>query len=185
MEIIEAIHTRQSIGKVKPDPIPQELIEKLLMAGEQAPNHHKVRPWRFVVIREGGRDQLGAVFAASIKERKPETEEAALGAEKAKFLRSPVIIAVGVDKPIEAKVVEIENICAAAAAAQNILLAAHGLGLAAQWRTGPAATDAKVKNFLGLEADQHLIAFIYIGYPLTEPPEPHRLSFEDRTRWVE
>lgn len=185
MDILQAIHSRQSIGKVKPDPIPQDLVEKLLAAGAQAPNHHKVRPWRFVVISGAGREQLGEVFAASIKERKPDTDEATLNAEKAKFLRSPLIIAVGVDKPSEAKVVEIENISAAAAAAQNILLAAHALGLAAQWRTGAAATDPKVKSFLGFEADQHLIAFIYIGYPLAEPPAPNRHSHADRTRWLE
>lgn len=42
MDIFEAIHTRQSIAKVKPDPVPHELIERLLSAAVQAPNHHKV-----------------------------------------------------------------------------------------------------------------------------------------------
>jgi nitroreductase len=185
MDIFEAIHARQSIGKVKPDPLPHDLIEKLLAAGAQAPNHRDVRPWRFIVISGAGRDQLGEVFAASIKSQKPETPEAALAGEKAKFLRAPVLIAVGVDKPADPKVVEIENICAAAAAAQNILLAAHGLGLAAQWRTGGAATDPQVKEFLGLQADQHLIAFIYIGYPLSEVAPKSRPTFDDRTRWID
>ena len=185
MELFEAIHTRQSIGKVKPDSVPRELIEKLLSAAVQAPNHHKVRPWRFIVLTGAGRERLGEVMAASIKKRKPEVEELALNAERAKFLRAPLLIAVGVDKPVEAKVVELENICAAAAAAQNILLAAHGLGLAAHWRTGAAATDPDVKAFLGLQADQHLIAFLYIGYPLTEPVVRNRPSFEDRTHWLD
>ena len=52
---------------------------------------------------------------------------------------APVPIVVGVDKPNLPKVVKIENVCAAAAATQNMLLAAHGLGLAAMWRTGDAA----------------------------------------------
>ena len=50
MELFEAIHTRQTQGKVKPDALPRETIEKLLSAGAQAPNHYKVRPWRFVVL---------------------------------------------------------------------------------------------------------------------------------------
>jgi nitroreductase len=185
MDIFDAIHNRQSIGKVKPDPVPRELIEKILAAAVQAPNHHHVRPWRFVALSGQSRERLGAVVAESIRQREPNALPAALDAERAKFLRAPVLIAVGVDKPNEPKVVEIENICAAAAAAQNILLAAHGLGLAAMWRTGPGATDLAVKTFLGFTPGQHLIGFIYIGYPLVEPAKPSRPSFEDRTTWLE
>ena len=184
MELFEAIYNRQSIGKVKPDPIPPDLIEKLLAAGAQAPNHREVYPWRFIVISGDGRKQLGEALAASLKAQKPDLADVALDAEKAKFFRSPVIIAVGVDKPSNPKVVEIENICAAATAAENILLAATGLGLVAQWRTGAAATDANVKALLGLEADQPLIAFIYVGYPLSEPTPKQRPSYKDRTRWL-
>ena len=46
MDVLTAIHTRQSIGKVRPDSVPRALIEQLLAAGAQAPNHHKVRPYR-------------------------------------------------------------------------------------------------------------------------------------------
>ena len=100
-------------------------------------------------------------------------------------LRSPVLIAVGVDKPTEAKVLEIENICAGAAAVENLLLAAHGLGLAAKWRTGQPARDPKVKQFLGFDPDQPLIAFIYLGYPEFECGPVERPSIEDRTRWMD
>jgi len=96
-----------------------------------------------------------------------------------------VLIAIGVDKPGEPKVLEIENVCAAAAATQNLLLAAHALGLGAKWRTGEWARDERVKKFLGFEPDQHLIGFIYIGYPETEVEHPSRPSFEDRTVWME
>jgi nitroreductase len=185
MQTLETIHDRQSIGQVKPDPVAPGLIEKILAAGAQAPNHHKVRPWRFVVISGAGRVRLGAVRADSIRSQTPGVEEAALNAERAKFVRAPVLIAVGVDLPNEARVSEIENICAAAAAAQNMLLAAQALGLAAIWRTGPAATDSRVKSFLGFGPDQHLIAFLYIGYPLGDPAPPARPSFEDRTVWME
>lgn len=185
MEVSEAIHKRQSIGKVKPDPVSRDLIEKILSAAVQAPNHHTVRPWRFVVLTGTARERLGAAFAAGLKTRKPETEEAALKAEQNKPLRSPVLIAVAVDKPVAPNVVEIENICATAAACENLLLAAHGLGLAAMWRTGAPASDPVVKKFLGFEADQQIIAFIYIGYPLTELTTPNRPSFEDRTTWLD
>jgi nitroreductase len=95
------------------------------------------------------------------------------------------VIAVGVDKPTEAKVLEIENICAAAAATENLLLAAHAIGLGAKWRTGEWARDAMVKEFLGFDSDQTIIGFIYVGYPEFVEEFPARPSFEDRVRWME
>ena len=50
MELFEAIYGRRSVGKVKPDALPREVVEKLLSAAAQAPNHYKVSPWRFVVL---------------------------------------------------------------------------------------------------------------------------------------
>jgi len=185
MNIFEAIHSRHSQGKVKPDPVPRELIETLLDAAVQAPNHYKVRPWRFVVLTGEGRNKLGEVMAASQQERHPEFPIEAFDKCRALPFRAPVVIAVGVDKPSEAKVLEIENIAAVAAAVQNLLLAAHAMGLGAKWRTSEWARDPKVKEFLGFDSDQHIIGFIYLGYPEFASEPPPRASFEDRTVWME
>ncbi len=185
MDVLEAIHTRHSVGKVKTDPVPRELIEKLLSAAVQAPNHYRVRPWRFVVLTGQGRERLGDVMADAFHKKFPDVAPEALDKERAKPLRSPLLIAVGVDKPAEPKVLEIENVVAAAAACQNLLLAAQGLGLAAHWRTGDPARDPEVKKFLGFTPDQDLIAFLYVGYPDLPPAGEERPSFEDRTRWIE
>ena len=185
MDLFDAIYQRQSIGKVKPDPVPRDIIEQLLSAAVQAPNHHRVRPWRFIVLSDTARERLGDVIAESKRLAAPDTPAAVLDVERSRPLRSPVIIAVGVDKPTEPKVLEVENICAAAAAAQNLLLAATDLGLGAMWRTGPAALDPRVKEFLGLASDQHLIALIYVGYPEGERIRQERPGFEDRTIWME
>lgn len=185
MDVFEAIHNRHSLGKVKQDPVPRELIEKLLDAAVQAPNHYKVRPWRFVVLTGEALKRLGDVMAASQQERHPEFPPEAFDKCRSLPLRAPVLIAVGVDKPSEEKVLEIENVCAAAAAIQNLLLAAHAMGLGAKWRTGEWARDAKVKEFLGFEPDQYIIGFIYLGYPEFVPESAPRPSFEDRTVWME
>ena len=185
METLEAIHTRQSIGKVKSDPVPRALIEKLLSAAVQAPNHYKVRPWRFVVMTGEARAKLGEVMADSLRAEHPEYPPEAFEKEKGKPLRTPVLVAVGVDLPSEAKVIEVENICASAAAVENLLLAAHDLGLAAKWRTGTAARNPQVKRFLGFAPSQYLIAFVYIGYPEFEPAPTERPSYDDRTVWME
>lgn len=184
MELFDALHGRMTIKKVKQDPIPRETIEKILSAAVQAPNHHKVRPWRFVVLTGDGRRKLGDVMAASFADRNPEAPVEGLERTRALPLRAPVVIAIGADKPAESRIIEVENISSASAAGQNILLAAHALGLGAVWRTGEWARDVKVKEFLGFAPDQHIIGFIYVGYPDVTPDPYSRAGFEDRVTWV-
>lgn len=184
MELFETIHGRTTVGKVKPDALAREIVEKLLSAGAQAPNHHKVRPWRFVVLTGDGRKKLGDVMAASFADRNPGLPPEGLDKTRALPLRAPVVIAVGADKPGEARILETENISAASAACMNILLAAHALGLGAIWRTGEWARDAKVKEFLGFESDQHIVGFIYVGHPEATPAPYARAGFEDRAKWL-
>lgn len=186
MELKTALHTRISVPKVKAESLPRELILKLLEAGNQAPNHHRVRPWRFFVLTGAARSRLGDVMAASQRDRRPDLPSDAFDKTRALPLRAPVVIAVGVDQPApDSKTIEIENVCAASAACQNILLAAHDLGLGAIWRTGEWARDPQVKAFFGLEGAQHLIAFLYIGYSEGEMKFNERPPVDDRVVWIE
>ncbi len=184
MELFEAIFGRYSQGQVKPDDVPRSLIEQLLSAAVQAPNHYKVRPWRFVVLTGKSREHLGDIMAASFASRHPDVEAGAIEKTKSLTMRSPVLIAVGVDKPTEPQVIELENVCAVSAACQNLLLAAHALGLGAKWRTGEWASDPKVKEYLGFKTDQHIAAFLYIGYPEFVLEKFDRPTFTDRTIWM-
>jgi nitroreductase len=185
MELFEAIHARQTIKKVKQDDVPRELIEKILSAAVQAPNHYKVRPWRFVVLTGDGRKKLGDVFAASFLDRHPDTPPEGLDKVRATPLAAPVVIVVAADKPSEPKIVEMENISSASAASYIIVLTAWALGLGAKWKTGEWVNDPKVKQFLGFDVDQHIVGFIYIGYPEVTPEPYVRVGFEDRTVWME
>ena len=186
METLEAIFTRNSVSSVRPDPIPGELVERLLFAAVQAPNHYHVRPWRFVVLQGAARQRLGDLMADILREAHPEVPPAGLDKERAKPLRAPLLIAVGVARADDPRESPTEDLCAAAAACENLLLAAHALGLAGMWRTGTAASDPRVKALLGLDPDQPLIAFLYIGYPNdTLPSRPPRPSFEDRVAFMD
>lgn len=185
MDVIEAIHKRQSAGKMQSKAVPRDDLVKLLDAAAQAPNHYKVRPWRFVVLTGKGLLQLGDVMAEVFRRKFPDVEAAAVERERDKPLRAPAIIAVGVDPPADPRVLEIENICAAAAACENLLLAAEAIGLGAHWRTGDAARDPEIKRFLGLSEEQQLIAFVYLGYPEVWPPLPERPDSSERTRWID
>lgn len=186
MDAIQAIYSRHSITDLRQDPVPRSLVEQLLAAAVQAPNHYKVRPWRFVVLQGSALVRLGDIFAEVLHARHPNLPPAALEKERDKALRAPLLIAVGVERCEDPRVVTIENICAVAAACENLLLAATALGLAGKWRTGSQAVDEHIKTFLGLDPEQPLIGFFYIGYPAeNQPPVGERPSFEDRTNWME
>ena len=185
MDTLKAIFTRQSVPVVRPDPVPRALVERLLAAAVQAPNHYHVRPWRFVVLQGPARERLGDVFAEILREKQPDLPAAALDKERAKPLRAPLLIVVGVDLADDPRVIEQENLCATAAAVENLLLAAHALGLAGMWRTGAPAYDPRVKTFLGFQDGQPLIGFLYLGFPVEERPAVTRPSYEDHTVWME
>jgi nitroreductase len=189
--ILEVIRERRSIGAVRPDRPPRELIEQVLEAGRWAPNHHLTEPWRFFVLSGGAREALGDAMAVAMSnqaaaggEHAAEAHARARDKERKKPLRAPVLIVVAVEPVDSPEVVPMEEVLAGGAAAQNMLLAAHALGLAARWRTGPAAYAREVKEFLGLSLQAHIIGFLYVGYPLGPATTVHRAPLDRHARWM-
>ena len=186
-DLLEAIRTRRSIGRVRPESPPRELVEQLLEAATWAPNHRLTEPWHFFVLAGDARRELGDVMARSLDAVLPSDasdRQAQLDKARAKPLRAPVIIAVGVVPQEGPKVIEVEEVLAGGAAVQNLLLAAHDRGLAAMWRTGEPAYDPAVKAFLGLPPNAHLIGFVYVGYPDAPPSQKRRRPAAECTRWL-
>jgi nitroreductase len=187
MYVFDLIKRRRSIGKMTGERPTREQIEQLVEAATHAPNHHKAQPWKFLVLAGNAREELGTVMALSLADRLEETRsdkaQATLNKERNKPLRSPVVIVVAAESPNQPKVMEIENIEATAAAVQNMLLTAEEMGLACMWRTGDAAYDPHVKQWLGLESGEHIIAFLYVGYPAIPRLERIPISYKDKTTW--
>jgi len=192
VSVFETIKKRRSIGKMSDARPTREQIERLLEAATHAPNHHNVQPWRFIVLAGEARAEVGGLMAASLAERlgatatafDPEKAQVLINKERHKLLRSPIVIVVVSEQPRQPKVLAIENIEATAAAVQNILLTAEEMGLAAMWRTGDAAADPRVKGWLGVDAADHIVAFVYLGFPAIPKLERHPVSFEEKTTWI-
>lgn len=190
MDVFEAIYKRRSIGKVKPDPVEKEKIEKLLEAATWAPNHHYTEPWRFFVLTGEGRRPLGRTLAEIAKEDMTgdpllEENQEKLKRMEEKPFRAPVVIAVAVTPSDQPKVIEIEEVGAVNAAIQNMLLAAHALGLGAVWRTGKPTYHSKMKELFGLRERDEVLGFVYIGYPDIPEREGKRVSFREKTKWID
>jgi nitroreductase len=189
MDVLTAISTRRSIGVVKPDPVPTELINKILEAGSWAPSHHRTEPWRFFVLSGDARKRLGKTLA-SIAEKTledPQSDESKkrLKKEELKPLRAPVIIAVAVEPTINEKVLVKEEYAAVNAAIQNMLLAAHSLGLGTVWRTGNVCYSPDINQLFGLSDEAEMLGFIYIGYSNMKEIQGKRKHFSEVTKWFD
>jgi nitroreductase len=187
MEALEAVITRCSVAPAfLGEPAPDDAaLERILAAGASAPDHGRLRPWRFIVIRGAGRARLGEVFAEALRRRDPAAPEAALEQERGRPLRAPLVIAVAAALDREhAKIPEIEQILSTGAAVQNMLLAAHAQGYGGKWLTGANAYDDHVKAALGLAPDHRLVAFLYLGTVEGRPPTvPHADAREHTIEW--
>jgi nitroreductase len=190
LDVIRAIETRRSIGRVKQAPVPRELIERILESGVHAPNHKITEPWRFHVFSGKGRGELARVRAEIARlqaEAEGESEEMATGRisrERKKAFRAPVVIAV-ISEAGRDEVETLENYAACAAAVQNMQLTAHALGLAAMWRTGPIVYHQEMRRFFGLKENDRIVAHVYLGYPDMGVRPRRRDPANKKTVWHE
>ncbi|RYM02223.1 nitroreductase [Sporolactobacillus sp. THM7-7] len=191
MDTIEAIETRRSVKKVTEKIPPKALIMKILDAARRAPNHFNTEPWHFTVLTGEGRNKLGEAYGKLNQEKLDQPSRELLdsvyekGLSKAK--RAPVVIVVTVEPSDNPRVKKVEEIAATACAVENMLLAAHALGLGAMWRTGDPTYTETMKRAFGVSENGLVMGFIYVGYPeagVTYKP-PARKSVEDITIWVE
>ena len=160
MDALEAIRTRRSIRQYQDKPVPQDLVQQVLTAAMSAPSACNAQPWQFVVIRD-----------RKILKEVPRLNPYAAMAEHA-----PLAILVCGDLSLEVSAGYWVVDCAAAV--QNLLLAAHALGLGAVW-TGIYPQQDRIEGFRGLlNLPQQVIphSLIPMGYPAEQP------AHEDRYR---
>ncbi len=188
MDVTRAIETRQSVGRVRQDPVPRELIEQILESAVHAPNHKITEPWCFHVFAGKGRGEFArarAELARIMAEAEGEDEDFAVGRisrERKKAFRAPVVIAV-ISEAGRDEVETIENYAACAAAVQNMQLTAHSLGLGSIWRTGPVAYHEHMRDFLGLGEGDRIVAYLYVGYPDMGERPRRRGAASEKTTW--
>jgi nitroreductase len=180
---ISTLLSRASV-KLLGEPGPDDAeLRVILEAAVRAPDHGKLRPWRFFVVRGDARRRLSDLFVAGVKRREPGANEAQIEKEREKPLRAPVTIAVVAKIVVGHKIPEIEQELSAGAAAMNILNAIHALGFAAKWVTGANCYDTEFKRAFGLDSTDRLIGFIHVGTPiekaaLAERPDPSEFAVE-------
>ena len=163
MDLFDAIDTRSSAARLtEPGPGPEQ-FDRLLRAAARAPDHGRLRPWRFIVLGGAARESFTAAAAEAKRTRLPAMTPEQVAAERDKTGRSPSIVVAACVVDRTTKVPEIEQVIAVGAAVENLVLAAHAMGYGVMWKTGAAAYDPRVKAVLGLRPDDHIVAILHLG----------------------
>lgn len=160
---LQLLHDRRTVSRVTdPGPTAAEL-DAILAAAGTAPDHGRLHPWRLVVLTDEDRTRVAAAFAAAQRtfDDDPDLVERAAS----KPLRGPCVVAAFARTVDHPKVPAWEQLAAAAAAVQNLCLAATALGFGSAWRTGRFVEHALVRAALGAADDERVIGLIHLGSP--------------------
>lgn len=162
MDTIEAIHTRRSIREYQNKPIPEELITEVLKAAMAAPSARNQQPWEFIVITDSELRKKVATVSPNAR----------------MIVDAPLAILVCGNLKIETAPGYWVIDCSAAT--QNILLAAHALGLGAVW-TGVHPREARVEGLVEIfDLPEYILphSLVVIGYPAQQTEHPDRFKPE-------
>lgn len=185
MDVLEAIRSRSSVSDLGGEIDEATIVRLIQEAAVWAPNHHHTEPWHFTVLKGKARERVGLSWAEAAAAEIPiegATREKYISKESQKLLRAPVVLVVS--QRVSGTPVQIEEDHAAVAACiQNLLLAAHGVGLGARWRTGKMAYHPAMLKILGLPETSRIVGFIYIGHTTSGDTPPRQRNLDGIIDW--
>ncbi|MFJ8142964.1 nitroreductase [Streptomyces sp. NPDC096013] len=170
MDVMTAVLTRRSEHLlVEPAPSDQEFTY-LLRAAATAPDHGRLRPWRWILVRGEGRAALGRCFAEDCPAPDHRRDQAQAAPRRAPLLATLVFAPVA-----DQRIPEWEQLAAASAMTSSLTLLLHARGFGSIWRTGRFTESAGARRLLGLQPDERLLGWLYIGTPAQLQPRRRRI----------
>ena len=191
MNTLETIAKRRSIRKFKDIPVPDDLLQKILQAGAQAPSGKNRQPWRFVVVKENKRAEMVQVLRKGIAKAKAQGDDIGSSPWSANVMeQAPVSVFVinpqglppWLAHSIDQNFSDVVDIQSIGAAIQNMLLAAQELGLGSLWICDVFYAYEDLMNWLGEKGE--LIAAVSFGYADESPAARSRKPLEEIVRVV-
>ena len=179
-DFFDLVRSRRSIRRYDPRPVPADLIDRLMEAAIWAPSAHNRQPWRFVVMSgEATKQRLAAAMGERLRAdlaadgAPSDLIERDAGRSHARLIGAPLLIVLcltlaDMDAYPDERRAANEAIMASqsvAMAGQNLLLAAHALGLGACWLCAPLFCSDTVRRTLDLPGDWQPQGLITAGYP--------------------
>lgn len=186
-QLINWINSRRSIGNLSIPAPTHTQIEAAIECAATAPDHKKLRPWRFIVTEGNARHELGRAFIAAAEAKAVAEGETLSEKDRQKTynmpLRAPVIITVITQMQAHKKVPPFEQMLSAGAAVQNLILALKAQGFSTVWRTGLLCNEPAVKAYFGVSADDYVTAFVYTGSSPCDTPMRKPIDIEPLLRF--
>ena len=164
--------------------IDDSIVEQVLENAKWAPSHGNIQPWKFVVFTEDGLKKLADFQSNLYKESSGDHfKETTFQTLQANPLKASHVIAICLKRDPNKKFPEIEEISAVATAVQNMYLTITAYGVGGYWTTGGVTYNPKAKSFFGLEEDDRLMGFFYVGEIAAHSPEKNRKPLEEVIEW--
>jgi len=188
MDAYEAMARRTSTRGFRTEPVPREVIARIIAAAVRAPNHKLTEPWRFAVLTGASARQFAELRRRHRAARFPDpaAPEAARAIEKThrEALATPafvVVLCAEAEDPVRRE----EDFAAAMMATENLLLAATAEGLGSYLRTGGLMQDEALRALVRAPAGHRIVAMVSLGYPEAPEPPKRRADPADRTEWLD
>ena len=189
LQVEKTIKNRRSIGwaKMNGKQVPDETVNQLLALADWAPTHGRTEPWYFFVYGGDALKQFGRTHADLYWQHTAEDKRQEATFDKLLHnvdLASHLIIAV-MKRGVNPKIPQLEEIAAASAAVQNILLGATALGIATFWSTGGMTNNPALKDHLQLGPDDIILGLLYMGYT-DEPAKDgvRNIPLAEKVKWL-
>lgn len=166
MQALELLLNRVSQPRLT-DPAPSgEVLENIMQAALQAPDHACLRPWKFVICTGKGLTKLGQLFDSAAKHEQM-SEQAQ---QKAPLLpsRAPMVVVAIAKYQEHEKVPWVEQVASASCSVHGMQMAALAQGYAGIWRTGKFAQSETVKKGFDLSKNDEIVGFLYLGTAVTK-----------------
>jgi nitroreductase len=150
----------------EPGPTPAELSALLTLAA-RAPDHGKLSPWRFVVLR----GEAKAAFVARLEAIAAARDDAGKALAKLGKIRVPPVTVAVISRVVAGEIPDWEQRLSAGAVCAQLVIAAQALGYGANWITDWYAYDADAGRLLGLEDGELIAGYIHLGTAAEAPME--------------
>jgi len=186
--VIEAIRKRRSIRSYEPKPIPRDILNTIIEAGNEAPSAMNSQPWRFVVVEDKTikRKLLSAALPNAkkildhVKDSDPERYKSIM--KRYKEMEDPIYYSAPIILFVIGSGRYADHSCPLAC--QNIMLSAYSLGIGSCWvGFGSMVTDdAEIVKTLELKEDEKIYGPILLGYPKLYPEPPQKKG--PSVKWI-
>jgi len=183
-DALDLLKTRRSIPAAclqAPGPDDDQLRDILTVAA-RVPDHGKLAPWRFVVVRGEDSVRAGEKLSELLTTSSPDEKGTRKAEEiRARYATVPLTVLI-VSRTMEhPKIPEWEQYISAGSVAMNLIHAAVALGYGAQWLTGFVSDNAEASELFGVRAPEQIVAAIHIGTPSAPPTERDRPDIDALT----